>query len=278
MRRAVTLSLATALALYVPLPARGEPAPPTTGSWTQLRPALPAAGAPDLQSGDSLPVENAPAGVVAFSAVRHEGDGALLQLSLELVESGTSATPVVWACPVTTTWTAGARQTWAARPSYDCSRHAIGVVHSDVVSWDVGALGNDVALVPPPADTSVSTVSFAPPDSGALAVAVPSPTPSPHGDSQVVVAAPSSAPAELVADPPTREPSTAQVPGPRLAPAASPPARVVLAGAPADKPDWEWAGRALLALLALLVMVRAASPSPALATPVSLLHRAEEDV
>ena len=278
-------------AVLTPTAAHAEQAVPQAGSWTQLRQTVPPLGdTPDLQQtdGNAVPVENSPLGALAFGAVRLDAGQVPTRLTLSVLSGGTPSVPAVWACPTTTGWSTGPRQPWAKRPSYSCDRHVVGVVQGTTVTWalaDLLAGGTflDVVLVPDPADTTPYALSFAAPAAGSvqLASGPPPPEPEPRGTVPELVAlpvAPAAAPFPVaggVVPVPTGAP--APVPTPAVAAAAPQAAPAVLAGG-SGVPDRAWAGRALLALLALLVMLRAALPSRALAPARSLLARPLEEV
>ncbi len=303
LRRA--LALAAVAAVVVLDGGAGADEAPAAGSWTQLRQRLPAGDSPDLQAdrGDDLSVESGPGGVVSFSAVRApSGVGALQSLTLAFREPPTG-TPVLWACPVTGAWTPGSRQVWQARPAYDCTRHSEGTVDDTSVTWSLSALGaatRQVALVPadgpgafvallqPPAATAFTAASASAPPVETFAPPPPAQTP------------PEQTPAELApVEEPAEQPAV-EVPAlasggddqpPADAPAVAPPAQEPLpvdAGTddafervtasepllPTDRVSR--AGPVLLAVLALLAMVRTAVPVGPRRTPRSLLASPEE--
>lgn len=281
MRRAAWPAVTgLALALVTGPAAVAGPAAVESASWTQLRQSLPVGVTPDLQQGqgDGLPVSNGPTGPLAFSAVRF-ADGAVRSLALTLLDGGTTSTPVVWACPATATWGAGDRQAWDTRPTYDCTTHAVGRVDGTRVSWLLeGDPAVDVVLVPAPDDKAPWSVTFAVPTAQAFGITPVTGFAAPPAEVGAVPPAAGQAasqvgPQALAPLPGTAAPAP-QVPAPDPAPqlAALSPGGALLAGHAAA--DHAWAGRALLALVALLLMVRMAAPSPSLGAPSSLLRRA----
>jgi hypothetical protein len=80
---------------------------------------------------------------------------------------------VIDACRVTSTWSAGADQTWDTRPTYDCGHHVAATVSGTQLSWAIDSgFGNggalDIALVPDPADPTPYAVSFVLPTSASF--------------------------------------------------------------------------------------------------------------
>lgn len=256
---------------FVPGAAHAGPLDAPHGSWVQARPV---GAVPDVQSGTALPVQGSAAGVLAFSAVQVPTGST--GLSLVLVDGGTTATPVVWACPVTSSWHVGDRQPWAAKPAYDCSAPVVGVVKDGLLSWQ--ATGSDLALVP--GDSTPFSVSFLAPTASSFSV--------PSRPAPVVPAGPSASPSAsgpvagqpLQAGPLTSEPFAAR-PADPLAPAppvvSSESGIPVLAAQPsspasvAGSSRTSWVGAALLALLAFLLMLKTALPAAPLSAPSSLL-------
>ena len=262
-----------------------EPAPPEAGSWTQLRADTPLGVTPDLQSqdGPALPVENGPLGTVAYSAVRF---GFPADLTLARVDAtATASSPEVWACP-TGVWHVGDRQPWADRPAFDCTRHVVGVMHGDQVTWKLAAWGVpvDVVLVPAPGESSSYAVSFGAPTVDAFSgVVAPSPTPEPTAASPqptATAARPAASPPQVVVPPVLPVTATAPSPAPSPAPVvevapgpAAPPVRAAVVKAA----DHAGRGQLLLAFLTLLLVVRAVWPSRPGRAPVSLLTRRAPD-
>ena len=249
---------------------------PVTGSWTQLRVATPLGDSPDLQSqdGPALPVENGPAGVIAFSAVRWTKQA---DLTLARVDTAAAASaPTIWACPATA-WPAGDRQPWSERPAVDCARHVEGRVSADRIAWRTSDLGGpvNVVLVPAPGDTSSFSVSFGAPTVDSFTVPrAPSPAAAPVLSPPVTAPepeAPAGLPAVVRA---VRQDLARPVPAvrPLLEPAPAPapvPGPVLVA---ADRDDHAaWPGQLLLVLLSLLVIAKAAFPVRPADPPVSLV-------
>jgi len=184
MRRQFALAAlaAVAAALTAWLPSASADAPVATAWWHVLRQqtpvgAIPAAPVPD---DGSLPVQNGPAGVLAFSAVRYDvGTAASATLTLTLTEPAPTA-PTVELCPTGATWTDGPDQEWELRPSYNCAVHAAGTVSGSTVKWQLtpGLLRDgelNAVLVPDPADPTPYSVSFARPTAASMTVAAPEP-------------------------------------------------------------------------------------------------------
>jgi len=221
------------------------------------------------------------AGTSAFpaeTAIRLRDSGAL---SLNLAGEPPPTIPAVDACRATSTWTAGADQTWDTRPTYDCSHHVAATVSGGQLSWQLDAgFANggvlDVAIVPDPADTTPYALSFAPPtaasfqpdDSETIGVLPPPPPaagptslPGATGGSGTVPAAPAiDAPAAA----------------PPVVANASPGAAPQIAAAPAAatrEPGSRAAGAAALAAFAFILLVRSFVPgSPRGHVPRSLLQ------
>jgi len=166
-------------------------APTAVGGWRIERQTTPAGALPTspLTDDGTLAVRNGPAGVLAFAAVRYEGTGGALLLNLAGQPPPT--VPAIDACRVTSSWTAGADQTWDSRPTYDCGHHVVATVSGAQLSWqlDAGFVNGgtlDVALVPDPADSTPYAVSFAlptaasfQPDDDATTFVPPPPPPAP---------------------------------------------------------------------------------------------------
>ena len=147
--------------------------PAAFGGWRIERQATPAGAVPSnpLTDDGSLAVRNGPAGVLAFAAVRFEGSGGLLSLTLSSDPPPTM--PAVEACRVTSSWSAGADQSWDSRPTYDCAHHASATVSGSQLSWQLDSAFSDggvldVALVPDPADTTPFAVSLALPNAASF--------------------------------------------------------------------------------------------------------------
>ena len=87
-------------------------APTAVGGWRIERQTTAAGALPTspLTDDGTLAVRNGPAGVLAFAAVRYEGDGGMLVLNLAGQPPPT--VPTIDACRVTSSWTTGADQTW----------------------------------------------------------------------------------------------------------------------------------------------------------------------
>lgn len=238
-------------------------APVAVGGWRFERQATPAGAVPTspLTDDGTLAVRNGPAGVLAFAAVRYQGTGGTLLLSL--VGQPPPTIPAIDACPVTGSWTAGADQTWDHRPTYDCAHHVVATVSGSQLSWQVdsgfthgGSL--DVALVPDPADTTPYAVSFALPTAASFqpsdeaATFVPPPPPAaPPSSSAGMPAVSGGVPVPAGVDPPAAA-------APVVAP-ASPTAAPQFAGTPTAAtraPGSRAAGAAALAAFAFILLVR----------------------
>ncbi|MCA1719639.1 MAG: hypothetical protein LC779_00500 [Actinobacteria bacterium] len=109
MKRLAVLLLAVVLLGCAP--AWAEDAPPAA-SWSQLRRTTPLGDTPDVDGG--LAVQNGPAGVAAYTAVRTAVFAKEAVLTLTLADGGSTQTPVVWACPATAAWQPGAAPAPAA--------------------------------------------------------------------------------------------------------------------------------------------------------------------
>ncbi|MCA1711553.1 MAG: hypothetical protein LC789_07930 [Actinobacteria bacterium] len=289
MKRLAVLLLAVVLLGCAP--AWAEDAPPAA-SWSQLRRTTPLGDTPDVDGG--LAVQNGPAGVAAYTAVRTAVFAKEAVLTLTLADGGSTQTPVVWACPATAAWQPGAGQAWEARPAYDCTQHAVGTVVGTSVSWELtpevtAATGRlDVVLVPDPAATEPFAVSFVPPTAAAFSRYVEEPVPA--------AVAPQEQEQDRQPPPEAEAPAIVAVAGQPLSAAAPAPAAALpatVAGAPGQNPvvaqdsqpvatalaatrapgSHRSVGAGLIALLALLLMVRTALPSKPLAAPTSLLRR-----
>jgi hypothetical protein len=224
-----TAAAAAVVTAWWPLSAVAD-APVASAWWQVLRQttpvgALPAAPVPD---DGSLPVQNGPAGVVAFSAVRYDvGDAASATLTLTFARPVAIA-PSIDLCVATTHWTDGADQEWDLRPTYSCTQHVLGTVANGAVTWHAGAAfirdGElDAVIVPDPADPTPYAVSFAKPSGSSLA-ASPGATSLPEP-----AAPPASGPQPAVAGTGTSAgaPSAVVVPGAGMEPGASVAAPVV---------------------------------------------------
>lgn len=262
---AVAVALAVVgidVALLWPGPASAA-APVAVGGWRIERQTTPAGALPTspLTDDGTLAVRNGPAGVLAFAAVRYEADGG--RLLLNLAGQPPPTIPAIDACPVTSSWTAGADQTWDHRPAYDCGHHVVATVSGTQLSWEVDsgfAHGStlDVALVPDPADTTPYAVSFSLPTTASF---------QPNDDATTSVPPPPLAapPAGSAGVPPAS--GGAPMPSGVVAPAAaapvvapaSPTAAPQFAGAPTAatrEPGSRAAGAAALAAFALILLVR----------------------
>ena len=235
-------------------------APTAVGGWRIERQTTPAGAVPTspLTDDGTLAVRNSPAGVLAFAAVRYSAEGGTLLLSLS--GQPPPAVPTIDACRVTSSWTAGADQTWDTKPTYDCGHHVVGTVSGSQLSWQLdpgfangGTL--DVALVPDPADTTPYAVSFAlptaasfQPSDGATAFAPPPPFGVPSAASATPAASAGVPLAPAVGAPAAAPPVVA----------ASPPAAPQLAAVPAAvtrEPGSRAAGAAALAAFAFILLV-----------------------
>ena len=266
-----------ALLVAVLLVAAGPAAPavatdaPVTGSWTRLRVTTPLGVSPDLQAqdGPALPVENGPAGVIAFAAVRWVQSA---DLTLARVDTTAAASaPEVWACPATR-WPTGDRQPWSYHPTVDCTRHVVGTVTADRMTWRTSAFGTavDVVLVPAPSDTSAFAIAFGAPTVDSFAAPRTAPAPPVVASPVPAVPVVEAPRVEMVAVPPPLQESRPAAPAPTVPEqvAASEPA--ALAGSGSDGPA-AWPGRLLLAFLSLLLVARAAFPSRPHVPPTSLV-------
>jgi hypothetical protein len=170
------LVVAADLMLLWPRPAAAD-APTATGSWRIARQSTPVGEIPSspLTVDGTLPVQNGPAGVLAFSALRYQLSGAAGgTLRLAFAGQAPAVVPSVLACRVTGQWSSGGDQTWEKRPAYDCAQHAVSSGDGAQLSWDLapGLASSDlldIALVPDPADPTPFAVSFEPPTPGAFA-------------------------------------------------------------------------------------------------------------
>lgn len=220
---------------WLPMPAAAD-APIASAWWQVLRQttpvgALPAAPVPD---DGSLPVQNGPAGVLAFSALRYDvGDATSATLTLPFATPAPAVAPSIDLCVATTHWTEGADQEWGRRPAYSCAQHVLGTVANGAVTWhvDAGFISGgefDAVIVPDPADPTPYAVSFAKPSASSL-VANPGPTSLPGPGAP--------APNDLQRDPVSGgvgAPTSVAVPGPGVAPSGSVAAPVV---APSAQPQ-----------------------------------------
>jgi hypothetical protein len=267
--------LMVGLLVAAPVAAASASDVPATGSWTQLRVATPFGDSPDLQAqdGPALPVENGPAGVIAFSAVRWTQPA---DLTLARVDTTAAASaPEVWACPATA-WPTGDRQPWARHPAVDCTRHVVGTASVDRMTWRTSAFGTavDVVLVPAPSDRSAFAVSFGAPTVDSFAGPPTSPVPPvaepPPAPARPAVAAPVVPHVSLLADRPAPQQAPAAAPVPAVPPRSVEARPAELAGSGSDGPA-AWPGRLLLAFLSLLLVARAAFPSRSPRPPSSLV-------
>lgn len=278
-RRELAAAVVTAAAAVATawLPGKASAAEPVPSAWwrvlRQTTPvgALPAAPVPN---NGSLPVQNGPAGVLAFSAVRFEaGDSSAATLTLSYAGQAPAVPPVIDLCPARTHWTVGPDQEWDARPSYDCTTHASSTTDGTKVVWQVssGLIRDgelDVVLVPDAGDATPYAVSFAAPtrESLVLAPGLPSPqlppaVPPPAGSSGTSSAASGAGSAALAgtsAAAPIVEPSAAAAPvvapasaaaAPGFAPETAPVADARPAGS-------RTLGAAMLAGIAVVLMLR----------------------
>jgi hypothetical protein len=299
-RRLATLGTALlALTAFAGAPALAADAVPVAASWTQLRLGTPAGPLPDLQSadGEALPVQNGALGAISISAVRISATATSVSLARTDAAASASAvaTPAIWACAARSAWTAGNRQPWADRPTYDCAVHAVGKDRDGIVRWDLTALSTfgqvDVVLVPDPADTSAYAVTFGVPVASSFSTAAePSSVTSAPVTTQAPAVPDSGAPPIDSSGTPGLPGLVAGVPTPALtealAPqtlATSPPSQVVPPQAlgagdlvAATRAAHQWMGPALLAFLALLLMIRTALPSASTVPPSSLLQTSRE--
>jgi len=209
--RALALAMAAAIGgaalAWLPMPAAAD-APIATGWWQVLRQTTPvgALPAPPVPNDGSLPVQNGPAGALAFSAVRYVvGSSSAGALTLALTAPAPTA-PAIQLCPTTAPWSDGADQGWDTRPTFSCAAHATGVVNGTTVTWTFGpSLLRDgelnAVIVPDAADPTPYAVSFAKPTAASLHVTSDQqgpqslPAPAPGG------AAPQSAAASTPAPP-----------------------------------------------------------------------------
>ena len=237
--------------------------PAAFGGWRIERQATPAGAVPSnpLTDDGSLAVRNGPAGVLAFAAVRFEGSGGLLSLTLSSDPPPTM--PAVEACRVTSSWSAGADQSWDSRPTYDCAHHASATVSGSQLSWQLDSAFSDggvldVALVPDPADTTPFAVSLAlpnaasfQPDDDRSMTALPPPAADPPQASGGEGPPPVGVPAAPGVDP-------RSVAAPVVAPSATSVAPQI-AAAPAAatrEPGSRAAGAGALAAFAFILLVR----------------------
>jgi hypothetical protein len=175
-RASVVLALCVAATDTVLLWPAAADAPVATGSWQVLRQGTPLGETPSTRNpGDhTLPVQNGPAGVLAFAALRYDTAGATGgTLTLSFAGQPPANPPTVDLCPTTSTWKNGLDQPWGARPGYDCTHAVVGAGNPSQMTWEVGAelLGSgrlDVVLVPAPDDRTPYDVSFAAPDAGSF--------------------------------------------------------------------------------------------------------------
>jgi hypothetical protein len=173
-RAAVVIAIGVAVADTALLwpPAAVADAPTGTGSWQVLRQSTPLGALPPTSTtaDHDLPVQNSPAGVLAFSALRYSAGGAVGGV-LTLSISGQQPTdpPAIDLCPITSSWKVGSDQVWSARPSYDCAHAVVGAGNPSQMTWEIGpellASGRlDVALTPDPTDRTPYAVTFSAPD------------------------------------------------------------------------------------------------------------------
>jgi hypothetical protein len=275
-RLAVTLALCAAGAdtlLLWPRTAAAS-APVATASWQVVTQDTPLGVLPSTSTPGShdLTVQNSPVGVLAFSAVRYDAQGAtsgLLTLSL----SGQQPTnpPAIDLCRITSSWRAGVGQPWNARPTYDCAHAVIGSGNPSQMTWEIGPAllrsGRlDVALVPDPSDPTPYAVTFAAPDAGSFDAVqeLPSNPPS-AGHGGASGAGRSSADVGGNAGQPAAVPSLGSTTV-SSGPAAQPPAVAAPAGTPASSaqpaavaargPASRALGAGALALFALVLLLR----------------------
>lgn len=266
-RVAVGIALAVAaadVALLWPRPAAAQ-APVAAGSWHVVRQQTPVGAIPSTPVTDdgSLPVQNGPAGVLAFSALRYEVAGATGgTLTLSYSGPAPAAPPTIDVCRVTSGWQTGADQSWDSRPAYDCTHHGVGSPGAGRMTWqldpslfDAGAL--DVALVPDPADPTPFVVAFAAPGPSSLTAevggAVPITVDTPPGAPAAAARAAASTPNVPAFSAPTDSAGSAPVVATGTATAGTPPGRPAAAErGPASRAE----GAGALAALALILLLR----------------------
>ena len=249
-------------------PAAADP-PQATGSWRIPRQSTPVGEIPStpLTDDGTLPVQNGPAGVLAFSALRYSMGGATGgTLTLSFAGQAPAVVPSVLACRVTGQWSPGADQTWDKAPAYDCAQHAASTGDSASLSWDLGpgvAAGDllDIALVPDPADPTPFAVSFELPTPGSFApsgeaASVPAPV---TGDSGAGAPAAAPPPAAMPVVPSAPVGGSAAAPAPVVAGPASATGQPPYAAAPAAAvtvPRSRAVGAGALAAFALILLLR----------------------
>ena len=267
---AVVAAVVVSADLLLLWPAAAAPVQ-ATGSWRIARQSTPVGEIPStpLTDDGTLPVQNGPAGVLAFSALRYSLDGATGgTLTLSFAGQAPAVVPSVLACRVSGQWSPGDDQSWDKAPAYDCAQHVASSGDGVSLTWELGpALTSgdslDIALVPDPADPTPFAVSFEAPTPGSF---------SPSGDSSSADVAPGTAgtgpqgstgagapPAAVMPDVPT---ATVGAAGPATAP-------VVASPAPAGQPSYDASpaaavtvprsravGAGVLAAFALILLLR----------------------
>ena len=229
-----------------------------------ILPALPVQVMPTT----GMLVANDPSGPFAVGAVRYRAAApAVLKLRID-ANNENLGTPVVRACPTTTSWDAASGGVWDRRPAYDCAKGSDGQLSADgesvsfLLGSDAGVTGADlptisVALVPADGSTPF-TVAFEHPDEDSLvgsAVTTPTPSPGTAGE-------PTSAPPVEYVDPQTGETITfpsvevdRSIADPEPAPQASAPAASEVAAPQSSAPVDDQRGQRIMAVALLGALV-----------------------
>lgn len=267
--------LAVAAALSWPTSAGA--ADVATGWWHVLRQQTPVGALPAAPVSDAaaLPVQNGPAGVLAYSAIKYDiGTASAVTMTLAF-SSQSASTPAVDACVVTANWEPGADQTWDQRPAYECASHVVGQANGTQMVWQVTGLVRsgilDIALVPDAADPTPYSVSFTKPSASSFTVTPASgepalPPAAPNPPAAATSGGGSTAPGVVP------QTGTAGVEGaaPAAAPVVAPQAPVAaLPSAPlaSDEPTPHFASRSVAALVlagaAVALLLRGVGLGPA---------------
>ncbi|MEW6476922.1 MAG: hypothetical protein AB1679_32090, partial [Actinomycetota bacterium] len=163
-------------------------APAATGWWwigNQSPRPLPEVAAlrPETPDG-GLYVAGNPAGEEAVSALRFQVLPSVTDARLELRAAGSSGTPGLQACRVTSAWSPAVGGRWEERPAYDCSTAVRAAASEDgrTFSFEVGPLVAgpvfDVVITAAPTDPAgrppLFQVAFEAPDSRSLSTSAAS--------------------------------------------------------------------------------------------------------
>ena len=165
--------------------------PDDKGWWSKAQAApAPAPTVPvGTATGSNAMVGNDPTGPNAIAAVRYTVPGTLDgepinastasgTLTLKVPANGAVGTPVVFACPIISSWQTAEGGTWEARPKYTCATKAAGTFNADTTAVTFSLPPNlqarpgvfDLAIVPDPANQTPFSVQFEAPGGDSLAV------------------------------------------------------------------------------------------------------------